>query len=99
MHDGIPTLYSMHDGIPNLTNNTRQMSDGITNLIIGGIVLLDSIGHMEGDIAVGKVPLREPIGKDTLLLSIGVYILHSVIRKMDLFGAIRIMLLTLLAKG
>lgn len=66
------------------------------NLVIRGVIFLDSIGHVERDVAIRKVPLGETIRKDTLLLPIGINVFHRVIRKVDFFGAIRIVLLTLL---
>lgn len=51
---------------------------------------------MEGDVAVRKVPLREPIREDTFLFPIGINVFYRVIRKANLFGAIRVVLLALL---
>ena len=66
-----------------------------TNLIICSVIFLNAIGHMESDIPVGKIPLRETIWKYTLLFSTGINILDRVIWEMDLFGPIRVVLFTL----
>lgn len=68
-----------------------------TYLVIRGIKLFNPTGHVKSDITIGKVTLREAVRKNTLLLPIRVDILHCVIRKVDLFGAIGIVLLTLFA--
>ncbi len=67
-------------------------------LVICCIELLDATGHVQCDIPIGVVTLGESVRKHTLLFTVGVDILHCVIRKVDLLGAIRVMLLALFAR-
>lgn len=54
---------------------------------------------MESDVAIWKVSLGETVRKNALFLSVRVNVFHSVVWKVDFFGAIGIVLLTLLTKN